>query len=251
MGGPRTDFLFPRVIEEQLLKGGRPCDVRAHSMPADTSNLLSTDWMPEIATYSPDVIVMTYGHTETVHLFLPRWLERHVDPWNARPIGVGVAYRKYLLRPFWRLLARLQQKLDRIVPPNIRRRERTVVADIEHYFKNTQKIASPHVILMDIVPPASFYNKWFPGMAARIDTMNAALEDMVARIASPNLELFSVRRLVDEQFGGDPEIATPDGGHYTPEAHRALGVALAERIEEWAATQPHLALAGELAESLR
>ena len=40
-GGPRTDFIFPRVIEERLLADGRPCDVQTVTMMSGkTSKIL-------------------------------------------------------------------------------------------------------------------------------------------------------------------------------------------------------------------
>ncbi len=61
-----------------------------------------------------------------------------------------------------------------------------------------------------------------PGDRPRIDAMNDALAEMVAHIDHPDVRYFPttsvVRPLVDA-----PEDITPDGGHLTPELHRAVG----------------------------
>jgi hypothetical protein len=244
MGGPRTNFTFPRVVEESLLRNGRPCEVRAIGRASDRTGRLARTWMSEVLDYSPDVIVLSnYGYMETAHLFLPRWLERHADGTNARPRGLGVPYRKYILRPLWMALAKLQARVDGFLDPHIpRNMTRKVTTDLENYIKQVQRVGSPLVILLDQPPPSSRYARWFPGMAARVDAMHEALEDMVTRLESPLVERFYVTRIIDEQFGGDLEVAVPDGFHYSPELHRAIGVRLAQRLEEWADTQPHLAL---------
>lgn len=242
MGGPRTDFTFPRAIEQQLLRDGHPCHVQTITMPSEKTSTILGTWQREILGFSPDVIVLVYGHFETVHLFLPRWLERHANSLKARPRRLSFFYRKAILRPVWMILARLQARLDRIVNPNIRPgRPRRVAADLERYILQVQKVASPLVILFELLPPAEKYRSWFPGMAARIKVMNETIENMVKRVDKPNVRYFRVSELVDQYFDGDLEVATPDGFHYTPELHRRVGVTLAREIEAWTDTQPHFA----------
>ncbi|MFZ0142644.1 MAG: SGNH/GDSL hydrolase family protein [Aeromicrobium sp.] len=241
-GGPRTDFIFPRVIEEQLLSDGRPCDVQTITMMSEkTSKILGT-WEREVLGFSPDVIVLVYGHYETVHLLLPRWLERHANSLKARPRRLESFYRNRILQRVWLLLARLQARLDRIVDPTIRRgRPRRVAADLERFISQVQTVASPLVIVFELLPPAKRYQSWFPGMAARIEVMNRTIADMITRVDKPNVRYFPVHELVDKYCDSDIEVATPDGFHYTPTMHRVVGTQLAEQIAEWADTQPHLA----------
>lgn len=242
MGGPRTDFTFSRALEEQLLADGRPCEVRTITMTSEkTSTILST-WQREILGFSPDVIVLVYGHYESIHLFLPRWLERHANSLKARRRPLTNLYRDKVLRPAWMVLAKLQARLDTILDPTIRRsRPRHVVADLETYIGHVQKVGSPMVVCFELLPPTKRYQTWFPGMAARMAVMNHAIADMVTRIGLPQVRYFKVSDLADELTGGDRELATPDGFHYSPELHRAVGVSLAIEIEEWADTQAHLA----------
>jgi len=241
-GGPRTDFIFPRVIEERLLADGRPCDVQTVTMMSGKTSKILTTWQQEVLGFSPDVVVLVYGHYEAVHLFLPRWLERHANSLKARPRRLESFYRQRILKRVWLFLARLQARLDRLVDPTIRRsRPRHVAADLERFISQVQTVGSPLVLVFELLPPATRYQSWFPGMAARIEVMNRSLADMVARVGKSNVRYFPVHELVDKYCDGDIEVATPDGFHYTPHLHRVIGTQLAEQIAEWSDTQPHLA----------
>jgi hypothetical protein len=242
MGGPRTDFIYPRVVEEELLSDGRPCVVQTKTMPSEQTKSILSTWQQEVIGYSPDVIVLAYGHYETVHLFLPRWLERHSNSLKRRPRRLAMFYRKVILRPTWMFLARIQARLDSIVNPNFRRsRPRRVAADLERYISQVQKVGSPLVIVVEVVPPSKRYQHWFPGMTARMTVMNKTIADMVTRIDKPNVRYFRVKPILEEHCGGNLEVAIPDGFHYSPEMHRLIGTALAQEIGKWADTQPHLA----------
>ena len=240
-GGPRTDFTFPRALEEQLLHDGRACDVRAITAMAETTGPILKTWQQEVIGFSPDVIVLLYGYVETIHGFLPRWLERHANTWKARPRRLRSLYRRMILRRTWKLVAELQMRLDRVIPSGRPGRSRRVAAHLEEFISQAQTVASPLVLVMELLPPASRYDRWFPGMTARIATMNDALAATVDRVDRPNVRFFRIRHLVDEHYGGDLDAATPDGSHFSPAMHRHVGAALAREIEAWAETQPHLA----------
>ena len=85
-------------------------------MSEQTRNILGT-WEEEVLGFSPDVIVLVYGHYETLHLILPRWLERHANSLKARPRRLESFYRRRILQRVWMLLARLQARLDPVIDP--------------------------------------------------------------------------------------------------------------------------------------
>ena len=241
MGGPRTDFTFPRVIESELLADGRPVQVQTISVASELTSTTLLRWEREVLGFSPDVIVLVYGHYETIHLFLPRWLERHANSLKVRPRRLGGLYRRLLLRPVWMFLARLQARLDTVLDPTIRSsRPRNVAADLQTLIGQVQKVASPLVIVFELLPPATRYRSWFPGMTKRIDVMNAAIAQMVERVGKPNVRYFRTSEMVTKYADGDIDVATPDGFHYSPQLHREIGAELARIIAEWADTQPHL-----------
>lgn len=240
MGGPRTDFTFPRVIEEQLLAAGQSCEVRTITMTSERASTVLGTWQREILGYSPDVIVLVYGHYESIHLFLPHWLERHANSLKARPRWWSELYRRRVLRPIWMVLAHLQALLDKTISPTFRHRERQVSADLERYIGHVQKVGSPLVLCFELLPPAKRYHDWFPGMTERIGVMNRALQELVRRLGLPQVRYFRVRHLAEQLSPGAPEEATQDGFHYTPELHRVIGEAVADEIAEWARAEPHL-----------
>lgn len=241
MGGSRTDFTFPRVIESELLAHGRPAVVRAISVASERTKSTLRDWERQMIGYSPDVVVLGYGHYETVHLFLPWWLERHANSQKARAGRIRQLYRKRFLRPTWLLLAQLQAKLDRTVDPTIRRgRPRQVVADLERLIGWIRYVQNPLIYLLEYQPPATRYRSWFPGMAARIEVMNSAIEDLVKRLDDPDIRYFRTTELVQEHADGDLDVATPDGFHFSADLHRAIGRQMAAEIMDWADAQEHL-----------
>lgn len=240
-GGPRSDFTFPRVIEQQLLADGRPVESRTYSVPSEQTKTTLRRWEQELIGYSPDVVVLVYGHYETIHLFLPHWLERHANSLRGRPGRVRHWYRTSLLRPTWMALARLQARADTVLDPTLRAaRPRRVAADLERLIGHIQELHSPLVFVFELLPPAQRYRSWFPGMPRRIEVMNEALAEMVRSIDRPNVRFFRVGELVNKYADGDVGVATPDGFHYSVEMHRRIGVELAREIAEWADGQPHL-----------
>ena len=246
MGGPRSDFGFPRAMEEALLQSGRPVELRTISVPSERTKTAVRRWEHEMIGFSPDVVVLVYGHYETIHLFLPWWLERHANSRVVPARGWSTVYRKRVLWPIWMTLAKLQARLDTKVDPAIRSgRPKKVVADLEKIISHTQELHSPLVLLWQYNPPAKRYRSWFPGMARRIEVMNQAIVDLVNRINLPNVRVFDAAGLVEKYSDGDLETATPDGFHYSPELHRKLGEDLAREVAEWADTQSHLQVAAK------
>ena len=141
-------------------------------MPSERANRTLLTWEREFLGWSPDVVVLVYGHYETIHLFLPRWLERHANSLRARNRPLTNAYRRLLLRPTWKMLAQLQAFADRHVSPTIRRsRPRHVANDLERLITQLQKLQSPLVFVFELLPPTVRTSKWFPGMTARIAAM--------------------------------------------------------------------------------
>lgn len=241
-GGPRTDFTFARALEAGLLEAGRPVTMQTNSVPSELAKQTLRTWEAEVMGFSPDVIVLTYGQYESVHLFLPRWLERHANSNKTRPGFIRERYRKYVVRPVWMLLARQQSKLDRSPISRWTKtiRPRRTVRDIARFVENVQQIGSPLVLIFEVLPPARRYQSWFPGMKARIAEFNRCAAEYVRELDKPNVRFFRVTGLVDEHADGDLNVAIPDGFHWTPYMHQLIGAELAREIISWADTQEHL-----------
>lgn len=241
MGGPRTDFNFGRVIEQELLAGGRPAHVKVRGLPSLPARLSLRHWEEDVLGWSPDVVVLHHGHYESIHYVLPRWLERHANSTRGRPGGrLRQYYRSRLLRSVWITLARVQQRADRDLDSTLfARKLRNVARDVQRIIENVQTVGSPLVLVLEVVPPGRHWQKWMPGLAERTALMNAALAEAVANVGRDNVRFVRTTEELAKQLD-DGEEPTPDGGHYSPRAHRVIGELLAAEIAEWADTQPHL-----------
>ncbi len=233
MGGPRSDFTYARVTEAMLLQAGRPVEIRNLAATSEPVRLGLRNWESQVFAWSPDVVVLNYGLFEAVHLFLPRWMERHAHSLLGRPGRVRETYRRFVLRPFWQILARIQQRLDRVAPPSLfRRRAARFADDLEELIRQIQKIGSPLVLVLELSPAGEKWQTWFPGIGARLEQLNAALAEAVRRTDKPNVRLFSTQAALAPLVAEGQDIV-PDGGHFTPDAHRAIGTALAAEILSW------------------
>lgn len=241
MGGPRSDMIFARVIERDLLAADQPAVVVAKSVGGMRTNTVLRDWERDVTGYSPDVIVIMAGHYETLHVLWPQWLERHANSptWAVRPLST--LYRKRLLRPAWRALVKLQTKIEARVPGWWwRRRVDNAVADIAKAVTQMRQIASPLVILMEVPSPSAPGLFLFPQMPERVTYVNGRLAQLVDRFATPDVRLFPTNREIREFAGGDLEAALPDGFHFAPRLHERVGGSIAAEVEAWAKAQPHL-----------
>jgi hypothetical protein len=241
MGGPRSDFNFGRVIEEEILSCGRPAEVRVSGVPSELAKYSVRTWEHDVLGWSPDVVVVHHGHYESIHFFLPRWLERHANSTRGRPGGrIRTFYRTRVLRPIWVSLAKLQSRADRRFDSLLfGHRLRRVATDVQGLIENLQTVGSPLVLVMEVVPPGKRWQSWMPGLAERTALMNSALRQAVDRVDRPNVRFVPTVDVLTARL--DPgEEPTPDGGHYSARAHRILGELLAGEILAWTKTQPHL-----------
>ncbi|GAB2479007.1 SGNH/GDSL hydrolase family protein [Jatrophihabitans fulvus] len=235
----RDDLAFPRAMERAVLQSGRPVEVRVSGVASERTKTALTVWEREVLAWSPDVVVLVYGHYECIHLVLPWWLERHANSLKRRRSPLRDLYRDRLLRKVWVSLAALQSKLDARLDPTFRRRHKQVVRDLDQLIRRTYEAGHPLVLLPTLPAPTGKATSWFPGMARRIDVMNAAVADLVRRLDDPNVRTFAVPP-VAATVTPEGMSPTPDGFHYSADVHRAIGEAMAGEVLDWAATQPHL-----------
>lgn len=241
MGGPRSDFTFGRVIESEILAAGRPAEVRVLGVPSDHAKFSLRSWEQDVLGWSPDVVVLHHGHYESIHYLLPRWLERHANSTRSRPVGrIRSLYRRRVLRAVWVNLAKVQSRGDaRFNSTLFGRKLRRVALDVEKLIQNVQTVGSPLVLVLEVVPPGRRWRSWMPGLDERTALMNQALREAVERIGRPNVRFVSTT--VELAARLDPEEEpTPDGGHYSPRAHRVIGEMLARDILDWARGEAHL-----------
>jgi hypothetical protein len=233
MGGPPTDFTYPRVVERELLHSGRNVVVRNVAVTSERVRTGIANCEAHVSPWAPDVVVLNYGLFEAVHLFLPQPFERHANSLRGRPGRVRDTYRRFALRPTWKLLAVLQQKADAKVPASaFKRRAARFTDDLERLVQQVLLLSDPLVLLPLLPPPGERWATWFPGIGARVEMVNAALHEVAARVDRDNVRVFDTPAALAPLIATGHDIV-PDGGHYTPEAHDAIGQALARDIGPW------------------
>lgn len=239
-GDSRSDMAYPRVVEQTLLAHDIPAEVRNRATIAERTAMALREWEAEVVTWSPDVLVLHYGYAEAIHLILPRRLERHANSDEWRPTPLQRAYRRYLLRPVWKLLATAQMHLDRALPAGLTTRHRRVARDLAALIARMTKVTPGALVLVpELTPPDGKWEMWFPGMAGRIAVTNQALRQVVEEARGDVRWVPTVDLVERVRAAGREPI--PDGGHLSPEVHRLLGERLGEEIATWTKTQGHLA----------
>jgi lysophospholipase L1-like esterase len=236
----RDQFTFGRVIEESLLSAGQPADVWVAAVASESTSLSFRAWEPEVKAWSPDVIILSYGYYETIHLFLPRWLERHANSLKARPGPVRSLYRRYVVRSLWKTLAKLQRALDRRVGTRgFGHRARRVDQELRAFIDRSREVGQPLIMLLEFLRPGARGRDWFPGMAARTDVLNDVLRVIVKDYDSPDVVIVPVPDILARGLppGVEPN---PDGFHYSSAGHDLLGRALAADIRSWTSAHPRL-----------
>ena len=237
----REDFIFSRVIEESLLSSGHGASVWTAAVASQPTAHIFRTWEEQVKAWSPDVVILNAGYYEPVHLFLPRWLERHANSLKARPGPVRGLYRHYLLRPVWKSLARLQRQLDKSIQGKFfGRTVRRCGADLRAYIDRTRAVGQPRIMVFEFLPPGARGRDWFPGMAARVEMMNVMLRQLVADYNDPEITLVRIPDIVERRLppGTEPNN---DGFHYNPDVHRFIGEEIADEIRSWAKQYPRLA----------
>jgi hypothetical protein len=242
MGGPREDLTYPRVIEGELLAAGHAVEVHTTAAPAERVTQAFRTYQADVIPWSPDVVILHYGHADAIHLFLPRWLERHVNSMGRRPGRMRTAYRKLLLRPSWVALAHLQKHLDGLLRgAGAERRARRFARDLEGLIRHVRFFSSPLLLVPNLHPMGPQYQVWFPGIDRRMLALNAAVAEMVDRLALPDVQVVDVRSLAEPILAA-PHDGPTDDSHVPPVLHRAVGRELAKVIAAGAVDQAYLDL---------
>jgi hypothetical protein len=229
-GGPRADLAYPRVLEAELLAAGVPATVAVHALPANRIRHGRADWIERVARWDPDVAVLHFGQADNVHLFLPRWAERHANSPRRRSGPVRDRYRRRVVRPLWIGAAKLQQRLDpRLGPRSVGRRQRKQADELLDLVRLVLATSQATVLLPDLLRPGPPWASWFPAAAARMAHFNECVAQRVAALDDPRVRVFPLAAIVEGAMAPDEEPA-PDGGHFTPRAHRLIGSALADAV---------------------
>lgn len=240
----REMFTFSRVLEEELLASGHNVDLWTAAVASEEARHAMLAWEQQVKAWSPDVVILSYGQYEPVHLLAPHWLERHANSLTSRPGLVRTRYRRRLLRPLWVALAKGQRLIDRRVGSRgyawkVRRADQC----LRRFIDATLEVGKPLIVLLEFIRPGARGRDWFPGMEARTEMMNAMLHQLIADYADPDIRLLPVPQIVEQRLAPGIE-PNADGFHYNAEMHQYVGEGLAEEIRSWVKDYPRLAPRG-------
>lgn len=240
----RAAFTFPRAIEAHLWARGRANTVTSLAIPGMRTNRVLKDWQQDFLAPAPDVIVLSVGHYETIHLFWPWRLERHANSLVWTEGGLRTLYRRRVLRKAWRTLGRIQRVADRRFPGLRDRRLRAAVRDIGTAINRVRRYNDPLILVMEVPRPGATARAWFPGMTVRVDRVNELMAATVEQIASEQVRMFPTNELIARHTAGEPDTGVTDGFHLTPVLHDEVGRAIAAEVAVWAADRPELRIPG-------
>ena len=232
----RVSHAYPRVLETAMHQRGWSAQVRVSAPLAKSSLHILRDADDEIFAWDPDVIIVNTGHMENLHVLVPIALARHVFTRTARPGRWRQSYRRRLLWPAYKVATRIQARLEPALGPRVFRRRRNAVIDhIGQYIHVAHRNGHPLVIIMGLVPPPGPLPQ-FPGLASRLETMNAAFQALVEQRPESDVAWFDPSGVLTTD-GPPPEVAMGDGLHFTADAHEAVGRRLADVVEQWLGAQ--------------
>ena len=163
----------------------------------------------------------------------PRWLERHANSWRAKPRLPQIPLPQDGPAAHLETAGSSCRCASTRVIPSSRPGRLVGVAALPRgvHLPGTNG-RQPTRLPAHRAAPAGQQVPYagFPGCPCRIEAMNDALAATVAKVDKPNVRFFRVSPLVDEFCGGDLDVATPNGSHFSPEMHRHIGTALAKEI---------------------
>ena len=75
-------YVAPLLTRQtEIMAFGETLYTPARPMPTRRTG----DGDDDIVAWSPDIVILAVGHYESLHAYLPRWLERGANTVNRRP----------------------------------------------------------------------------------------------------------------------------------------------------------------------
>jgi lysophospholipase L1-like esterase len=216
---------YGEVLEIELAAAG----VRAQVTNSSRWSMLLPEALARledlVLCHQPDVVVVNFGLVDAQPRTVPlRWFR-----WMFARSSVQSRSRRAGRRAFGPWAARWYRhagpRLARIgwFPPRVAaeqfRRDLAMLVDLVRHER------SALVVLLGITPASPRVEAVLPGTTARAERY-----DDVLRAAADGID---VRFLAVDDLGLPLERLAPDGIHFSPAGHRAVGLALAEVVAGW------------------
>jgi lysophospholipase L1-like esterase len=230
---PRRDRAagtYSEVLADVLSGEGVPTVPVVHS---EWFGFLTKAWKayPEkVRVHSPDVLILHFGTNELQPWLVPVWMVRHFMTQGQATTRAARAYRKLVSPRLWRWL----RNYRRWVAPLAGMRTwqttpRRFRNTLDRLLWQSRADGRPLVLVLDIEAPGEILHHFLPGIDKRHALYQQLLEDVVTRVGDPEVRLIRI----SEVAAGVESGAAPDGMHYTPAGHRAIGERLADEVLDW------------------
>lgn len=192
------------------------------------------DYERTVRVHAPDVVVVQFGLNEYQPWLLPIPVIRHLMVKNQAATRTARSYRRLVAPRLWTVTRGYRRRLagpvgQRTWQTTPRRFGRT----LEQFLRNVHRETRALVLVLDLDAPDDRLEHFLPGMRARHGVFQQVLTDAVAAVSDPDVRLVRVSELT-ASLGS---AALPDGMHYSPATHEAVGRLLAEEVLTWLAAR--------------
>jgi len=226
----RTQGTYLEVVGDLLAAQGVPTVVHQESRWFDFLHRAMRDYETRLRVHAPDVVIVNFGLNECQPWLLPIWVIRGLLTRNQAVTRTAKAYRRWIAPPVWAFVRGYRRRAARVVGTRTwQTTPHRFSGHLRRLLRNLRVEGRPLVLVLDIDPPDSRMEHFLPGMAARHAVFQALLEQVVEEQASNDVRLVRVSEIT-AALG---PAAVPDGMHYAPGTHLAVGERLADEVVAW------------------
>lgn len=230
-GEPRRTY--SDVLADELNDAGVPATVALESKWFDFLKKAILQWEERVRPHRPQVLIVHYGLNESQPWLAPVWLVRHLLRKEESTTRLGRLYRQTLATWMWKSLRSFRKVAAPIVGTTLLQ---TSPRRFELSLRRLIHLANAErgclVLVLDLNPPGGLLSHFLPGQDKRWELMQGVITSTVADVASTssNIRLVAASEIC---AGLDDKAGLPDGMHFSPAAHEAVGKALSAEIQDW------------------
>jgi lysophospholipase L1-like esterase len=226
----RSQGTYLEVMADVLAAEGVPTVVHQESTWFEFLHRAMRDYERRVRSHAPDVVVVQFGLNEYQPWLLPVWAVRHLLVKNQAVTRTAKAYRRWAAPRLWRWV----RQYRRWAAPKVGLRTwqttpRRFEGHLRRLLRSLHVEGRPLVLVLDIDAPDARLEHFLPGMARRHAVFQELIERVVEEQQDPMVRLVRVSEITAALGPG----AVPDGMHYTPETHQAVGERLADEVVRW------------------
>lgn len=235
---PRTghgDGTYGEVLRDLLTEAGQPVVLHNEARWFDFAVHALRRYEDTVRPGVPDVVVLQFGLNESQPWLLPVPVLRHFLTRHTTVTRTARAYRQHVATPVWKQVRAYRRWAASKVGT---RTWQTTPARFEGAMKALVRAVRyetrPLVLVCDVNAPGAVLAHFLPGMPERHAVVQDVLRRVVEDARDPEVRLVRTSALVAE-LGG--QVALPDGMHFSPAGHAAVGALLATEVAGWLASR--------------